>query len=524
MRFKELSLREKVYRTIILNVKRMKWDGTLKEFFDKYPAGGIYYSKGPAEGLIEIVEGEATTRQDFIKRCKEVSRFPLLICADGATIGDDGRRPSGAEALGATESKELAYDYGKALGMQMNHNGVDWIFGPSIDLSLSRHVETICPMMSDDAEYSAEMYREVVRGIQEQNVAATVKHFPGIGTHHVNMHVSAGHNTLPFDEWMETYGYLYKEMFRAGVMSVMTSHITLKSYSDRIDYGYEPVATFSKDITIGLLKERLGFDGVVVTDALYMGGSSVENQIEDAVAAFACGADLLLWPPIEAGDRIVEEIEAGRIPMSRLDDAIDRIERFMDRLGIDGGERVRPLADAKFVDSTFENVFRSGLSLVRNEYGILPLGKKDNRILIDLIAPEGKGYSAKLKAAEELRDRLRLEGFEVDLKEKFVMFIERDLKRALNDYDRVIVLIDTPFAIGFTDCFNSAWTVHLIPKEKRILLNFSSPYFIDDYYPDVKTFVQVNSPIKSEIIPALCDAILGNIQFKGKLKMNSIKI
>ena len=56
------------------------------------------------------------------KRCKEVSRFPLLICADGATIGDDGRRPSRAEALGATESKELAYDYGKALGMQMNHN------------------------------------------------------------------------------------------------------------------------------------------------------------------------------------------------------------------------------------------------------------------------------------------------------------------------------------------------------------------------------------------------------------------
>ena len=61
--------------------------------------------------------------------------------------------------------------------------------------------------------------------------------------------------------------------------------------------------------------------------------------------------------------------------MSRLDDAIDRIERFMDRLGIDGGERVRPLADAKFVDSTFENVFRSGLTLVRNEYGILPLNK-----------------------------------------------------------------------------------------------------------------------------------------------------
>ena len=87
MRLKDLTLREKVYRTFILNVKRMRGEGTLKELFDKYPIGGLYFSKGPAEGLIEAVPGDTSTRHDFVKKCKKASKYPLVVCADGATIG-----------------------------------------------------------------------------------------------------------------------------------------------------------------------------------------------------------------------------------------------------------------------------------------------------------------------------------------------------------------------------------------------------------------------------------------------------
>ena len=106
-----------------------------------------------------------------------------------------------------------------------------------------------------------------------------------------------------------------------------------------------------------------------------MGGSTVENQVEYAVTAFACGADILLWPPIETADRIVEEIEAGRIPMSRPDDEIERIQRFWDRLGMSDGERKKPMPHPEFVNSTFDTVFRNGLILVRNERALLPLNK-----------------------------------------------------------------------------------------------------------------------------------------------------
>ena len=452
---------------------------------------------------------------------------PVLTCADGATI-EDGPKPSYTCLLGATESEELAYEYGKALGMQMNYNGVDWILGPCVDLPLFRCTETISGTMSDDPVYASKMYAQVVKGIQDQNVAATVKHFPGIGTHHVNMHISPGHNVLPFDEWMQTYGYVYQEMFKAGVMSVMTSHITLRSFSEKADYGTAPIATHSKDLTIGLLKEKLGFDGVVVTDALTMGGCATGNQVEEAVAAFACGADILLWPPIEAGDRIVEEIEAGRIPMSRLDDAIDRIQRLYDKLGITGeGERERLPAEPEFVKETFEEINKKGIVLVRNEIGNLPLDKTRSRVLIDIIASESaKNYAdEKIEGAEIIAGMLRVEGFSVDIKWNYTNFIETKLKEELEPYDYVLILLDSPISIGATrDCFNSAWTVHLIPMEKKVLLNFSCPYFIDDYYPEEKTFVHIGGAISPERSRAAAEAILGNAEMTGKLKYTSVKL
>ncbi len=521
-RLSDLTLREKVYKTFILNTNFMKGSGTLKEFFEKYPVGGLYFSKGPVRDLIEMEEGASAVRSDFVKACRKASKFPLVVCADGANIGDDGLMAYETEALGAADSEELAYRYGKALGMQMNYNDVDWILGPCIDMPLYRCADTVSSAMSDDPEFTAKIYRQVVKGIQDQNVAATVKHFPGIGTHHINMHLAPGQNVLPFDRWMETYGYTYKQMFEEGAMCTMTSHISLKSYSDKADFGKIPIATYSKDLTIGLLKEELGFDGVVVTDAMTMGGCSVEDQVEQSVAAFACGADFILWPPVEAGERIIEELESGRIPMERLDDAMERIQRFLDRLGIDDEERKKPAVDAQFVDEVFEETIRKGITLVRNGVCNLPMDKAKKRVLIDLIAPDAarSNCEGKVEGAQYLAQILRENGFEVDFKWNYSNFWEPFMKEETKDYDYIIIMLDAPFTIGsYRDCFNSAWSVHLMPTAKKILLNFSSPFFIDDYYPLEQTFVQVNAGIDKVSVKAVADAILGKTEMTGKLQV-----
>ena len=521
MNLKDLSLREKVYKTMILNFCVMDTEGTLKEFFEKYPVAGMYFSKGPVEGLIEMEEGESITKSEFVTKCRKASKTPLVICADGANIGDDGIQPLTQIVVGATNSEELAYEYGKCLGMQMNYNDVDWLLGPCVDLAYHRGLSSSSGLpISNDAEFAANMFAKVVEGLQDQNVAATVKHFPGVGTHHVNFHISSGHNVFDFDRWMETYGRVYAETFKAGAMSVMTSHLTLKSFSDKADYGDTPIATYSKDLTIGLLKEKLGFDGVVVTDALTMGGKAYGNQVEETVAAFACGADFLLWPPLEAGERIIEELENGNIPMSRLDDAIERIERFYERLGIDENGRKFPEPDGKYVDDKFTEIVKKSTTLVKNNLNILPVDKSKKNILLDVITPEGKlvGWKRNQKGVEHFAEVLRKEGFNVDIKLNYTQFWENKMKKDLENYDYVICMLDSPIQIDvFHETFNSAWTVHLIDDDKKIFINFATPFFLDDFYPHEQTVIQLYGGISELNVEAAADAILGKMEMEGKL-------
>lgn len=109
------------------------------------------------------------------------------------------------------------------------------VLGPSMDMCLDHTM--YMRAISDDPIAVGKIYRNVVRGIQDQGVCATVKHFPGLGTYFLNMHMGAGANILSFDKWMETYGYTYKEMFKENVMSVMTTHATLSAYDNELSDG-----------------------------------------------------------------------------------------------------------------------------------------------------------------------------------------------------------------------------------------------------------------------------------------------
>ena len=208
--------------------------------------------------------------------------------------------------------------------------------------------------------------------------------------------------------------------------------------------------------------------------------------------------------------------------MSRLDDAIERIQRFSDALGIYDGGRAKKEADPDFVDRTFCEISRRGITLVRNSLGNLPLSNKRKTVLVDLIAPESEKhkFGEKLAGAERFCEILREAGYDTEIRCNYANFTERDLRAETEKFDTVIVMLDAAFSIGNSkDCFNSAWTAHLFPSEKKIFLNFSSPYFIDDYYPLERTFVQVNSGLSVKSAEWVADAVLGRREMTGKLKV-----
>lgn len=295
-----MTLREKILKTFIVTIREINSHGGPERFFDEYPVGGMYYGEGGAyrDGTGKFMGSQLD--KATLDKCKKYSSKKLLVCADEVPMHSQSVTANVQRSLGASRDLKDAYNWGKVIGMQLNDKGVDWVLGPSIDMCFD-------PMMyltaiSDDPKIIGEIYREVVRGIQDQGVCATVKHFPGLGTHFANMHMSPGRNVLPFDEWMDSYGYTYKETFKEDVMSVMTTHVSLKSYDSEIKDGFYPIATFSEKLTTDLLKGELGFKGAVVTDALVMGGNGTGDYVRETVQAFKAGADLLLWPPVEAAE------------------------------------------------------------------------------------------------------------------------------------------------------------------------------------------------------------------------------
>ncbi|MBR1970596.1 MAG: hypothetical protein IKA17_09610 [Clostridia bacterium] len=508
-----MTLREKILKTFVVTIREINTHGGAEEFFKKYPVGGLYYGEEPAH----VINGKYMgTQFDFetLNEIKKHSPKKLLVCADGCAIRNQTVMIGSQKSLGASRNLKDAYNWGKVLGMQMNDKGVDWILGPSIDMCFDPLMYLMA--IGNDPKVIADIYREVVRGIQDQGVCATVKHFPGLGTNFVNMHIAPGKNVLSYDEWMKTYGYTYKEMFKANVHSVMTTHVTLRSYDNEGDNGFYPIATFSKKLTTDLLKGELGFDGAVVTDALIMGGNGVGDYVAETVQAFKAGADLLLWPPVEAAEVIEEKINSGEIPMSRLEDALVRIER-MEKFRNDALENNSyDEPDARFVDETKIEISKNGMCLLRNDLNLIPLNTKQCKKALIVDITDDDDFSSNLLCSELINRGIQAEvKRDIYDKESLVCW-QSDIEEIQSHYDFVIMNLNAHFVAQWSDAHVLIWASHHFDKKKKIIINYGSPYFASEYFPEDPTYIEANTTPTKETVGLIVDGLLGKMEFTGR--------
>lgn len=513
-----MELRDQIFKTFVVTIREINTHGGPEEFFKKYPVGGMYFAEGRMLLNDQDEEIGTSLRWETLNRCKEAaekySPNRLLVCADGAEIRGQQIHCYAQRSLGASGNLEDAYRWGKIIGMQMNDKGIDWVLGPSIDMCFD-HTNYLTAI-SDDPKLTAEIYREVIRGIQDQGVCATAKHFPGLGTSFINMHIGPGKNNLPFDQWMETYGYTYQEMFAQDVKSVMTTHVTLRSYDNETTDGYYQIATYSPKLTQELLKGKLGFNGAVVTDALVMGGMATGDLVAETVQAFKAGADLLLWPPVEAAEAIEQAILNGEIPMSRLEDALARIERMETFREKAMADKRYDEPDAQYADNTLLEIVKNGMCLLRNEKNLIPLSQEtSSRILIVDVA-DREDYSAQM-----LCDELNKRGFQAEIKrdiydEPSRVCWQKDIDELQAQYDMVIFNVNTYFVAEWSLSHMLIWASHLFSKEKKIIVNYNGAFFATDYFPEDPTFIEMNCTPSRETIEMLVDGLTGKMKFTGK--------
>lgn len=520
-----MTLREKILKTFIVTIREINTHGGPEKFFEKYPVGGMYYGEGAALRDENGLEIGSQLDYDKLNECKKYSKNKLLVCADGCRIKGQVQRLSVQRSLGASVNLEDAYEWGRIMGMQMNDKGVDWILQPSIDMCFD-------PMMylmaiSDDPEITAKIYREVVRGIQDQGVCATVKHFPGLGTNYVNMHIGPGSNVLSVEDWMKSYGYVYKEMFKQGVMSVMTTHVTLKAYDNELNNGFYPTATFSKKLTTDLLKNELGFEGAVVTDALIMGGMATGDLVAETVQAFKAGADLLLWPPVEAAEKIEEAILSGEIPMSRLDDALARIEKMEAFRNKALEEKAYDTPDAAYADAKTLEIAKNGICQLRNEIGLLPLSEEKYKKVLVVDTTE-KGLFGDKVSSNLLKEALEKRGIKVDVRrdiydEPSWVVWQDDVDKISAEYDLVIFNVNAQYASEWSEPHIHIWASHLFKKDKKLFINYSSPYWASEYLPEDPTIIEMNCNATEEMVDYLVKGLFGEVEFTGRSVLTKVK-
>lgn len=519
MDYSNLSLRQKILKTFIVTIREINTHGGPQKFFANYPVGGMYYSE--TDLLLDENGKEMGTALtvERLNECKKYSNTKLMVCADFSSIPGQKVCLHPQCSLGSSQNLNDAYEFGKIIGMQMNAKGVDWVLGPSIDMCFN-HLMYLTAV-SNDPKVTADIYRCVVKGIQDQGVCATVKHFPGLGTDFVNMHIAPGANTLPFDEWLDSYGYTYREMFKEGVMSVMTTHVSLKSYDSEGTDGYYPIATYSPKLTTKLLKEEMGFEGAVVTDALIMGGMSTGDLVAETVQAFKAGADLLLWPPVEAAEKIEELLLSGEIPMSRLEDALQRIGKIETFRNHALENKAFDIPDATYADEKLLGIIRRGICQLRNDIGLLPINKEKykNILIVDVTDNDKKSSNMLKREIEErgMRADVKREIFDVPSQ----VCWQSDTDKLQSEYDLVIFNVNAHFVAEWSDAHMLIWNSHLFDKKKKVIVNYGSPYFAVDYFPEDPTIIEMNCTPTEETVKILVDGIFGDIIFTGKSLLTS---
>ena len=246
-----------------------------------------------------------TAVQDLHRALQDASRVPLLLAAnlerggDGLTV--EGTTVGTQYGVAATDDETHAYRLGLVAGREGAAVGCNWAFAPVIDLDLNpANPITNTRTYGSDPERVLRMAKAYMRGIHEAGLAVSIKHWPGDGVDGRDQHISTSVNSLTVEQWEAGFGAVYRGMIDAGAATVMAAHIMQPAWSRELRPGIADAdilpASLAPELTIDLLRGRLGFNGLVTTDATVMTGMTAVMPRSQAVpASIMAGCDVFLF-------------------------------------------------------------------------------------------------------------------------------------------------------------------------------------------------------------------------------------
>ena len=538
-----------------------------RELLEKYDFGGLILFRG------NIVDMDQTVA--LIRDCQEAAMnspqgIPMLISVDqeGGLINrvPFGISSSGNMSLAATGDPALTEESADMIGQEIRALGFNLDFAPVSDVNNNPNNPVIgTRSFSDDPEIAAQHVAAFFRGLDKNGIIATLKHFPGHGNVGEDSHTHLPLSELTLEELKNVELIPFQRGIDAGAEMIMTAHIQYpnietNTYISKLDGKTVSLpATLSHTILTDLLREDMGFDGVIVTDSMDMDAIAAHfDEIDAAVLAINAGVDMLTcpvnlyqddeidtFPAMDAYmQALLARVEAGEIREETLDEAVARILKLKIEKGILPGEQPGSLEDqlkrAESVVGSAEHHIREweiaqqGMTLLKNEGNMLPLdGKNDKEILI-LIPNEARRPSVEYALA-----RLESEGLLEDADEDVTVLCysgpdpeDEALQDALEDAETVLVLSQSAEKNELIS--RVIGQVHQSENGRAALLSLKLPYDAACYEDADAVLCAYNpsgsahdaegkGPFNLNVAAALC-MVFGQSEPQGTLPVNIPKL
>lgn len=525
----ELTLEEKIAQLLMMAQWRLPTDvDQIKEVFKRNQFGSLWYFGCMKTEVVNIGENNwkrgpiAQSKKD-INVMKSQVRIPMFVasdCESGAgTMFSDATRIPSALSVGAANDEELTYELSKSVALEMKAAGINWRWFPVVDLPNRLSAISTGRSYSDDADKLVRLATATIRGTEDAGLISTVKHFPGCDPYEIrDGHLVTPTVNISFEEWEKKPGAVFQRMIDAGVMSIMTTHTCFPAVDDTKVKGRYVPATLSKKITTDLLRNKMGFEGLIITDGLNMAGlTSLYSWEEILINAINAGNDVLLGVTSDDLPIVKKAVLDGKIPMERIDESCKRILDMKARIGLfdENDPEIDIDAVREHTKELARQISEKSVSLLYDKNELLPLDKnKINNI--------GIIWSSHATDPEEklatLIEELKARNIECEIVSGFVP--AETIERFSTEKDLILYIglvaphcpMGSPFLSGaVAQTYNVAFS---FGKEKSIGVSVGYPYLHIDIMTGADTFINCYSP-DEENQKALVKALFGEIEFKG---------
>ncbi|MBR3933805.1 MAG: hypothetical protein IKJ68_07870 [Clostridia bacterium] len=534
---KDLTLKEKIAQLVIVRMSDLLMDASSsytkmrdpKEaaaLAEKYQYGAVWLHGNVDVNQInncwkENVKFTAKELKDWYEKLRKNVKIPMIAANDaGGTHSDISSFPGGL-AVGAAGSEELAFELGACIAGEMQLNGTDWLWSPTVDYC-RRDSASVNRMFSNNHEDLIKLSIAYMKGYQSMNVAACAKHFPGSDIHEKrDSHIVTTTMTYSMDEWWDKNGSIYQAMIDAGVDTIMNVARVFPAADDTKVDGRIVPSGLSYKITTELLKEKMGFKGVVVTDDVNMGGfTSFFNGGRLYAEFIKAGNDMLLGTSADAVDLIYDEVQKGILSEERIDDACQRVLDLKEKLGLfDKGYRNPDytIEEAKAKTAALaKKLSESAITLLRDLHGQIPYDKNKIKKVAIVSYTHVEYVHTRLSAMKEAFEDY---GCEVHMQRRIDSF--EDAERLANEYDLIVYAgflghhapKGAPSFYG--DEFWSLRHAFVYGKEKSVGVSLGYPHIMYNFMDDAFVFANIYS-VSPEMQKAFVKGLFGDIPFVGK--------